>query len=337
MKQRILRNCVYSILISLSMISCKKDSFLENENTQLGSEKRTSGANFADLEDYNRELKKVLTLDGDKLSEWQQQQPYTSFGIECKLFYSQINPDSFKSQDEIFEFVKKNNKYIRLVVDEKGDMIVENQLEHNPNRYFISKEKIFTIGNTAYKCFNEGMISTSMQNMEELKKIENIEELSRTKSENSIFSIQYFSQHTVTKGDYGRYLEDHKDNGRDRTKFIMQLYYTENNNAGVTYLEYTIQPLMKTLGVYFGCFRKLSADISAAYYFRHSDPYNTSLYIEKIPTVRHQYQSTEAENKKVIIASEGSYKGTLSHLTFYYSDSWASTLSAPRCEIQRGI
>lgn len=339
MKKRIFTSCICTLLVVLSMISCRKDSLLENGIAGSQLSKDVFGAKFSNMDDYNKELENVLSMDKEKLSEWQKQQSYNSFGIECDLFYSQINPELFNSQNEIFEFVRKNEKYIRLVVDKNGDMIVENQLENHPNKYFISDEKIFRIAGTAYKCYNEGMISTKIENIEKLRKIENMKMISNTKSNDSIFSVQYFTQQIMTKSNYGRYLEDQKDDNRDRTKFWIQLSYTEDasNSTGSVITTYTIQPLMKTLGIYFGCFRTLSANVRVAYNLHHTDFYYPSQNVYKIPSLSGTYQGTEPENKKTITLSRVDYKGKLVELSFCYSDSWAGNPSTPRCIIQRDL
>lgn len=338
MKKGIFTTYLLLVLVSLGMISCKKEVVSENDKTeQTDLTNSDTGAYFASIEDYDRELQKVLSMNLRELLEWQKQQSYTSFGVECERFYSKINPEVFKSQEEIFTFVEENQKYIHFATDDNGDMAVESQLASHPNRFFISKDKIFTIQNMAYKCYNEGMISTSIENIEKLKLITDMKTLPSTKSE-SDFYVQYFSPKLLTKVNYRSYIEaKEQNNGRDQTRFWMQIFNTVMGSTypSISHVEYTVQPRMKTMGIYFGCFRTLNAEIDIKYYLGYRS-HDNKTYDYKYVYAKHTYNSSEPENKKTIVIGKSTYNGKDPQVGFVYSNSGAGTPSTPRCFITVG-
>ena len=63
----------------------------------------------------------------------------------CEELYFRINPEEFKSVEQVKDFLASNSEYLQLIEDEDGELTLETLLFKNPNRYFINKDKMFQI------------------------------------------------------------------------------------------------------------------------------------------------------------------------------------------------
>ena len=71
-----------------------------------------------DYADYDNALSSLTQMSREEILDWEDSKGFRSFGSIADSIYYSINPDDFKSVDEIYEFVKNNEKYIELITDE---------------------------------------------------------------------------------------------------------------------------------------------------------------------------------------------------------------------------
>ncbi|NHB67639.1 hypothetical protein [Perlabentimonas gracilis] len=130
-----------------------------------------------DYEEYSSALNKVLTLDEDELRLWEEQQGFKSFGRMCDEMYENVKQKDFTTIEGLMEFVNNNNRFLKLEKMESGDYVLEVALEKHSNRYLLNRDMMYAIGGTAYKVFEEGVASISVQNKEILKNAQTLKEV----------------------------------------------------------------------------------------------------------------------------------------------------------------
>lgn len=256
--------------VTLFITSCSK----EEVNKISNSPESLNILSFKNVKEYSEAQKIVNSLNTKELKTYEESRGYKSFGRLCDEFYNNINPEEFKSIEEIKLFVAKNSEYLQLLEDENGEFTLETVLLNNSNRYFLNKDKMFKIDETVYKVFEKGVAMASITNIELLKNV----------NDPNIFLTQVDkSIHFMPANDKSNSLAVTKDaayncgttasrsitNGRDRTHIDMSIDYLDSydiNGLPQTVFQnrLLIRPYKKTLLVWYWCSRTISCDIKVA-------------------------------------------------------------------------
>ena len=104
------RNLLKTVIILLAVtfvISCNKENNFKVETNDL--------VNFQNVEEFNQELKKVISLSLDELIAYEDSKGYKSFGRTCDEIYESIDFEKFNSFKELetyinFKRIKNDNK-----------------------------------------------------------------------------------------------------------------------------------------------------------------------------------------------------------------------------------
>lgn len=95
----------------------------------------------------------------------------------CDEIFDNVNPKDFKTLDEIKEFVNANSTFIELYKDANGELYcVPKELENN-ERFLMNKDKMYIVGETVYKKFDKGFVTTKIENIEKLRGVSIPEEI----------------------------------------------------------------------------------------------------------------------------------------------------------------
>jgi len=295
----------FSLLIIALLTSCLKDGI------ELNKEQECSNIlTFKNVEEFNNELTNVLKLSNEEKIKWEQQKGFKSFGVAAEKFYKTINPDEFNSADEVKAFVRKNSKYIQFV-DEGGEISVETKFYNEPLRFFINYESIFQVGERVYKVLENGVVATSLQNLEKLKAIDNsnlyqIEEdsdLSFLNNEN-MKSIEttcsgnsgggYCASEPLTI-DYGSYKKTYRTTIEIRPK-----HWDDYYSGTVAASWYYARCQVRRLGIWFGHETSIYINVTAQLDYWHR------LYGQTIVPANETYveEAMSLERYKGFIASD---------------------------------
>jgi hypothetical protein len=112
---------------------------------------------FATQEDFDKTLAKVNAMTKEERLAWEKEQGFKSFGTICDEFYATIQPENFKSLEEVQVFVARNSDKIKLDTDNNGQISCYTQEYDNNKRYLLDKNRMFIVGNKAYKSFENGI------------------------------------------------------------------------------------------------------------------------------------------------------------------------------------
>jgi|GEM_PF-5943993 len=103
---------------------------------------------------------------------WEKEQGFKSFGSKGDSTYENTNPDNFKSKAEMEEFLVKNSNYFEVKTNSNGDKYVD-LIEHSNNlRYLMNEDKMFIVGDKAFKSMNNELLSDKLVNFDKVKKAE---------------------------------------------------------------------------------------------------------------------------------------------------------------------
>ncbi len=320
--------------VSLSTIlvfnACNKDDLnLSNDKEIL---------TFNSVDDFNEELGKVLNMSTDELWDYEKSKGYKSYGRKCEEIYQSVDFDSFKAQDEIFDFVAENSDYLELVTDQNGDVYLETKLCNNEYRYIVDENKMFVLNDRVYKVFNEGKISTKIENREALLSIKVFDE----QSSNVISGFQFHPTRILSSSvnivdeaslkaassNCGKSDEKRNTNGRNRTKIKIELKDKYKGNQYIVYHKGLIRPYKKTLGIWYWCTRTIT------YQWKYTGYANILGYEFREGENRSgtRKDSKEESYKELFFAQNGVF--TNWHYEKY--DCWGDTPSTGKAKVKCG-
>ena len=157
----------YLALAMLVLTSCDKEELSITEPTASTKKDILS---FATQEDFDKTLAKVNAMTKTERLAWEKQQGFKSFGTMCDEFYETINPANFKSTEDIKAFVAKNSDKIEFYTSSDGENYCEPRDYNGLYRNIIGEYEMFIIGDKVFKIIGDKLITTSLENIDKLKK-----------------------------------------------------------------------------------------------------------------------------------------------------------------------
>jgi hypothetical protein len=228
---------------------------------------------FNSSKDLVTTISKTLSMSLIELKEMEEAKGFKSFGRECDEIYSKIVVENFKSKDELLKFVNDNGKYIQLIV-ENGDTSIETRYNTSVYRYIMNSDKMYQVDKIVFKELENGVVSTSINNIEELKNINDDNVLSF--QSNSNFHVILNTSKSLLKstngtcGDYSEF----STNGNERVvlKLSSEVFY--DYPLGVpyqSYLQFHYQSYAqkRTLGIWITAGRTITANFDATMQFEN--------------------------------------------------------------------
>ncbi len=149
MRKNIFTIAIIAIIFVLS--SCEKD---EVAQSQLNASATKDILTFATQEDFDKTFAKVNAMTKEERLAWEKEQGFKSFGTICDEFYETINPESFKSVEEVKAFVAKNSDKIEFYTSSDGETYCVSKQFNNPKRYLSNKNNEIMIGTAKQLCIN---------------------------------------------------------------------------------------------------------------------------------------------------------------------------------------
>lgn len=209
----------------LFLFSCSKE-IVENRNSD------NEILHFRTEVQMKQELSAVLKMTTEEKSNWALTNGFNSYGVQADLFYDKIDPDSFKSEEEIIQFVNKS-KYLEIRTDDQGEKSVEIISGDNSLRYFINDDKCFTVADKAIKIINENTVYTCIDNLKELKSIEDISQIADNPAY-FVKSPQMLYLKSINSSCTWDTEPDTKTVAVGRYRISMNIWVTYDNNGGQT-------------------------------------------------------------------------------------------------------
>jgi len=182
--------------------------------------------------EFDSTVQKVSLMSPDEKKSWEKSKGFKSFGTTCDEFYQTINPERFKSSNEVNDFIAQNSDKICIYTNDAGDKYCEVKEFDNTSRFIMNSNKMYIVGTTVFKQFEEGLISSDIANVDKLKNAKNYNDLSNDAEITRIFKIGQTRKIANARGP--RFREVFKDKGskrlvvRLRSDFFSENGYTKN-------------------------------------------------------------------------------------------------------------
>lgn len=222
-------------------------------------------------------------MKSEERSTWEQSKDFKSLGTICDEFYKTIEPQNFKNIEEVNDFVAKNSDKIQIYTNTEGDKYCEVQEFNNSARYLMNKDKMYIVGVTVVRKFDEAIVSTNIANIDFLKKAKSLSDLNMN-STSVIFKAQpvtingdsqsseVYGEGDVHDGWFGA-LQTYRLVVRFKAESIIDMSSFQDQNSGLTiwYVSGSHNHYLMQVSNYvwhvilFGVSRKTTYDISMDY------------------------------------------------------------------------
>ena len=92
---------------------------------------------------------------------------FTSYGSFMDSIYYSLNIENrFKTIEEITKFVNENDSLFQLILCDDGYYMFETYLFDHPFRDVANKNGLFQVNDSIYRIIPDGLISSSLDNIE---------------------------------------------------------------------------------------------------------------------------------------------------------------------------
>lgn len=123
---------------------------------------------FDDFDHMMETIQLVNEMDRSDLLMFEEQMAYTSFGRVADDIYLVIVPQDTFCYDSLLIYVQNNDAYIYLAEDENDWQSLEARFDICPQYYIMNLNRMYIVGDSVYKVFDEGLLITSTENYLEM-------------------------------------------------------------------------------------------------------------------------------------------------------------------------
>jgi hypothetical protein len=133
------------------LVSCNKFETLDDNTLKDNNQADEKILVFTSFDEYVAARNSSLSMSISELKDFEKSKGFNSFGRKCDEYCLQIDPEKFKSLEEIKAYINKNSEFIQLIKDDEGELTLEPILYKSIDRYIINKGKMYQIANNVYK------------------------------------------------------------------------------------------------------------------------------------------------------------------------------------------
>ncbi len=153
---------IFIITMSFLTTACQKvdNSLADNDKYNKSILKFRSFGEFKTIYEEHRNLQ-----NNELNSALKSAFNFSSFSEEADEFYESINIEAFANKEEAEAFIHLNPKYLHIHYDTDNAMHVEPLLADNPFRIYINEDRLFQIGDTVMRVFEDAVLGTKASNI----------------------------------------------------------------------------------------------------------------------------------------------------------------------------
>lgn len=159
-----------ALLVAL-FVSCSKEQET-NGYSHYNNISSKDGYNLLSFEDMTQLYQKIEEIESqDDLEQYETNLGYSSIGRLSDDFFSSINYSSFNSADELVEYMSLNSKYVDTEPEYDNGISYMPKFFHNRFRYVANNDGIYKVGDSVYRLFRTGTVSTASTNLDTLRSL----------------------------------------------------------------------------------------------------------------------------------------------------------------------
>ena len=162
---------VAAVLTVLACSSCNK----ENTGKRNDSETKVISS-VIPIYESDEEVLNILEIINSfdsiaQLVDYEERNGRVSIGRSSDQFYNAINPENFINQSDAIKYINDNNNVLDCLLEE-DNIIVLPKWKDNPFRYIANTNGLFVIANTAYRIFNDAIVTSKIDKLNLLATME---------------------------------------------------------------------------------------------------------------------------------------------------------------------
>jgi len=175
MKIKLSKSIIGALAIIFALTGCS------NNSDELASVATTKNdiLTFANSQAFDSAKVKVASMKPEERVVWENSKGFKSLGTICDEFYKTIEPQNFKTMEDVNAFVSTNGDKVKIYENKAGDKYLEVQEFDNSERYLMNKDKMYIVGTTVFRKFDEATVSTDIANIAALKVAKNYSDLNK--------------------------------------------------------------------------------------------------------------------------------------------------------------
>lgn len=263
----IMKRILFITSIIIGFVACNKEELpnLMEENSITNDKILV----FNSYEDYQKKQQEIYSNNPEERKAKEKLQGFVSFGTYCDELYASINPEDYKSVEDLKAFVAENSNYLQLIPEDNGEYTLETRLFSSGDKYLINLEGMYRINETVYKVFENGKASTNVQNIEQLRNLneENVQNL--TNSSEIHYEARIIEERLLKTEIPQAYLEERPEKGNYRLLIILELKWdhgTYTNPYGTdVWSEMFLRPYIKIGFIWYYTTRTMTWDFDVEY------------------------------------------------------------------------
>jgi len=171
MKKRKYQYFACMALLATFITSCTKEPEINklSYTDEVGGKVEYLVLSFQNETQLNQ---KILEIERQEdISAYETNLGYASIGRLSDEFFSTIDFSSFSSENEVIEYMEENKKYIDNETEYDGNISYMPKFFHSRYRYVANKDGIYQVGDSIYRLFNAGTVSTTSNHLNELRSL----------------------------------------------------------------------------------------------------------------------------------------------------------------------
>lgn len=270
---RIIAFALISFIGAFLLCACNKE-----DSKTVYNQLKTSIV-YTSEEEYLEKYKLISQMSSEERKNYETANSYISFGRLCDEFYANMQPEAFKTQEEALKFIKANSQYLELIDEGNGEYTLETKLYGNVERYMCGTDRTFVVKDRAYKVLAEQTISCKLDNIQQLRNIN--EENVASFYGNKDFDFEKEEIEILAKDasvNNGTALEAKSTNGSNRTVTTAEIKRVGTGNLKATEVNVKVRPYKKTLGIWYFCIRSIFFDADFDVHIQQADRWLTVHY-----------------------------------------------------------
>lgn len=270
----------FLVFLSTLILSCNKENLVEDgiisgKTSNANPKSSTTILNFNSLEELNETMNKLHFFEEEQRRSFENSKNFKSLMTHVLEVYEELKVEYADSNDENFsnvasEFQSLNSHLFTIRQDAEDEKSREFYIHYIDNKYSVvaNKDRIFTVKDFVFKVFDDGVLGTHKDNMDELLNVKEVNYENLKLSENVfVFSSEIDKTEKTTCAPRTNERFSPVSN-RNRTKLIFKVrnpLISANVQAGQFVFsldtEGIIRPQKRTAGIWFAARRTISGRI----------------------------------------------------------------------------
>ena len=273
-------------IVGVTLFGCKKEDVNPNTTLKNGMSIRC----FDDFQELQSEMENIANMDFDELLEYESELNFNSYGKNAYLLVEELTGDTTMLSGEMLSQIEQYYPQYFVILEEDTNFLVDVRYGNTPFSFIMNENRMFIIGDSVYKVFDNCLVITDIANIEDLTALDEDGLLEIDGNEDYI--VLYY-QEEEAKTNYGRSLYKEGVNGKEKVKSWLVLTQLERHSVNgcviASYsLDLKIKGFRKFCGIFWPVKRTLSDNIycgisinNVTYY--NSDQGSSSGYVRNVP------------------------------------------------------